>query len=155
MRELRERVGSEFPLWFPGVIAVVLDGDGRVLLHRRADNGRWAMISGILDPGEEPATGVVREVWEETGVRVVPESLTSVTVSPPVVHANGDHARYLELTFRCRAVGGHARVNDDESAEVGWFSRHALPPLAPGYRTRIDHALDERATAWFAGPETD
>ncbi|MFD9691906.1 hypothetical protein ACFWXO_39795, partial [Kitasatospora sp. NPDC059088] len=33
------------------------------------------------------------------------------------------------LTFRCRAVGGEARVNDDESLEVGWFGLDELPPI--------------------------
>lgn len=85
--------------------------------------------SGILEPGEEPALGIVRKGREETGVRVQPEAITSVTVSPPVTHGNGDRAQYLEVCFRCRPVSGTAHVNDDESLEVDWFSTDALPPL--------------------------
>ena len=39
-----------------------------MLLHRRSDTGKWALIGGALDPGEHPADGVVREVLEETGI---------------------------------------------------------------------------------------
>jgi hypothetical protein len=60
---------------------------------------------------------------------VVPELLSSVTVSPAFAYPNGDQVQYLELAFRCRAVGGQARVNDDESLEVGWFAQDALPEL--------------------------
>src|SRR4051812_501839 len=110
VRRLRAQVGGDELLWLPGVNAVVVDEYGQVLLHRRSDNGRWSLLSGILDPGEEPADGVVREVWEETGVVVEVERLSGVTVSPPRTHPNGDRVQYLELTFRCRLVSGHAHV---------------------------------------------
>lgn len=50
---LRRHVGHA-PLWLSGVSVVVRDDDGRLLLTRRADNGRWAVVSGVLEPGEEP-----------------------------------------------------------------------------------------------------
>ena len=52
----------------PGVSAVVVHDDGRLLLGRRSDNGLWAVVSGILEPGEQPAHAAVREVLEEGGV---------------------------------------------------------------------------------------
>src|SRR5450756_1873189 len=53
---LRSHIGKEL-LWMPGVSAVVVHEDGRLLLGRRADNGLWAVVSGILEPGEQPAVG--------------------------------------------------------------------------------------------------
>ncbi len=47
---LREQVGHGL-LWLPGVSAVVLDDQGRILLTHRADTERWAIVSGILEPG--------------------------------------------------------------------------------------------------------
>lgn len=149
LRDLRSVVGNR-PLWLSGVSAVVLDEEGRVLLGRRADTGRWSVISGILDPGEEPADAAVRECWEETGVEVVPERLTSVTVSPMLEYPNGDRSQYVELTFLCRAVGGEARVNDDESLEVGWFAPDALPALGESATRRLKHALSGNAEAHFS-----
>ncbi|KJK57533.1 NUDIX hydrolase [Saccharothrix sp. ST-888] len=140
LAELRSFVGTR-PLWLSAVTAVVLDEQGRLLLNRRSDNGRWALIGGILDPGEEPADAMVRECREETGVTVLPEALTSVTVSELQQYPNGDRAQYLDLTFRCRPLSGEARVNDDESFEVGWFELAALPELDEYARRRIDIAL--------------
>ncbi|WP_225752845.1 NUDIX domain-containing protein [Actinotalea sp. Marseille-Q4924] len=155
---LREQVGTD-PLWLPGVSAVVLDDDDRVLLGRRADNGRWAVVSGILEPGEEPAPAAAREVLEETGVEVEVVALTAVSVSDRVLYPNGDRAQYLDLCFWCRAVGGEAQVGDDESTEVGWFPLDALPkPLNPSSGPRIERTVafveavrrGERPEAWFA-----
>ncbi|MEV0492008.1 NUDIX hydrolase [Streptomyces atratus] len=149
---LRAVVGADHLLWLPGVNAVVRDGFGRVLLHRRSDSGRWSLLSGILEPGEDPAAGVVREVEEETGVRVVVERLAAVTVSPRVRHPNGDLAQYLELVFVCRPTGADqvARVADDESLEVGWFAPDAMPPLRESVRERIALALADQPLAWFS-----
>ncbi|MFD4536210.1 NUDIX domain-containing protein [Kitasatospora sp. NPDC058397] len=148
LADLRALVGTR-PLWLTAVVAVVLDDHGRVLLGRRADDGRWAPVGGILDPGEQPADGVVRECLEETGVVAVPELLASVTVSPQVTYPNGDVTQYLVLTFRCRAVGGEARVNDDESLEVGWYPLDGLPPMIEVEHERLRHALECEGSAVF------
>ena len=50
---------------------------------------------------------------------------------------NGDHAQYLDHTFRCRYVAGVPHVADDESLEVRWFPTTALPPMKPTLRERI------------------
>ncbi|MFB7667136.1 NUDIX domain-containing protein [Kitasatospora sp. NPDC056138] len=149
---LRAKVGSEVVLQIPGINAVVVGPEG-VLLQRSAETLEWSLLSGILDPGEEPAAGVVREVYEETGVWVVPERLAAVTVSGVVTHKNGDQAQYLELVFRCRPVSGEARVNDDESLEVAWFPVDALPAMAARMRERIDLALKNEPEAWFRAVE--
>jgi 8-oxo-dGTP pyrophosphatase MutT (NUDIX family) len=140
LAELRALVGTR-PLWLSTACVVVLDDQQRVLLGRRADTGRWALIGGIVDPGEQPADTAVRECFEEAGVRVAPEHLTSVTVSPEVTYPNGDQVQYLELTFRCRVVDGEARVNDEESLEVAWFTQDELPDLDDYSRERLELAL--------------
>jgi 8-oxo-dGTP pyrophosphatase MutT (NUDIX family) len=126
--DLRAHVGHQL-LSLSTAAGVVQDGAGRVLLVRRADNGAWTLPGGIIEPAEQPADAAVREVFEETGVVVVPETLSSVTVFQPITYPNGDQVQYLELTFRCRATGGQARVNDAESVEVGWYPLDGLPAM--------------------------
>ncbi|MGW6554571.1 NUDIX hydrolase [Streptomyces sp. NPDC055051] len=141
IRELRKTAGHQL-LFLPGVSAVVFDDRGRVLLGRRADTGAWAVIGGIIEPGEQPADCAVREVEEETGVLCVPERIILVeTLRKPVVYANGDICQFLDVTFACRAVGGEARVNDDESIDVGWFEIGALPEMKRFSHRRIEKAL--------------
>ena len=146
--DLRAVVGNR-PLWLSGVGAVIVGDDGRILLGQRVDDGRWSLIGGILDPGEQPAEGLVREVEEEAGVLVRPELLTSVTVSPVVSYPNGDCSQYLELTFRCRVVSGEARVNDDESLDIRWFEPDALPELEPRVLHRLTQALECKGETAF------
>ncbi|MEU0225488.1 NUDIX domain-containing protein [Streptomyces sp. NPDC006284] len=145
--DLRATAGHQL-LWLPGVTAVVFDDEGRVLLGRRSDNGRWSLIGGIPDPGEQPAACAVREVEEETAVRCAVERLVLVQALNPVTYENGDVCQFMDITFRCRAVGGEARVNDDESLEVGWFAVDALPDLGPFGQLRIKQALSDAPT-WF------
>lgn len=148
IRELRAGIGHEL-LFLPGVTAIVFDDEGRVLLGRRADTGRWAVIGGIPEPGEQPAETAVREVYEETAVRCAPERVVLVETREPIQYDNGDVCQFMDVTLRCRAVGGQARVNDEESLEVGWFAPDALPPLEEFGLTRIKLAAGEAPT-WFA-----
>ncbi|MFJ7129007.1 NUDIX hydrolase [Streptomyces sp. NPDC098101] len=148
IRTLRETAGHQL-LFLPGVSAVVFDDRGRVLLGRRSDNGRWAIIGGIVEPGEQPADCAVREVYEETAVRCEVERIVIVeTLRKPVVYPNGDQCQFMDVTFRCRAVGGEARVNDEESTEVGWFAVDDLPEMKRFSLLRIEKALADEPT-WF------
>lgn len=139
--DLRRQVGSDL-LWLPGVTAAILE-DSHVLMARRADNRRWALISGIVEPGEEPADCLVREAREEVGIDIEVQALACVGVSPVVTYPNGDRAQYLDLTFLCRHIGGTPRVADDESLEVGWIPLDALPhDMTGSSRERLAAALD-------------
>ncbi|WP_129311063.1 NUDIX domain-containing protein [Streptomyces sp. L2] len=149
IRTLRSTAGRQL-LWLPGVTAIVFDDDGRVLLGRRTDTRRWSVIGGIPEPGEQPAACAVREVFEETAVHCVAERVVLVQALKPVTYTNGDVCQYMDITLRCRAVGGEARVNDDESLEVGWFAVDALPDLNEFGRFRIKQALSPaEAPTWF------
>jgi 8-oxo-dGTP pyrophosphatase MutT (NUDIX family) len=145
---LREKVGHDL-LWLTGVTAVIVDDEGRVLLHQRSDTGQWALISGILEPGEQPAVAVVREAFEETGVHVEVDRITSVVSGRPGTYPNGDRVQFVDIAFRCRPVGGEARVNDDESLAVGWFAQDELPPLDDDHLGRLLQALKDEPDAYF------
>lgn len=144
---LREHIGTDL-LWLSGVTAVVCRGD-EVLLARRADNGAWTPVTGIIDPGEEPAEAAVREVAEETAVRAEPERLAMVSVTPVVTYPNGDRSQYLDITFRMRWLEGDPHPADGENTDVRWFHRDALPPMPKDSTERLRSALDDRATARF------
>jgi 8-oxo-dGTP pyrophosphatase MutT (NUDIX family) len=135
VQRLRRKIGTDL-LWLSGATAVVFDGQA-VLLVKRADNGAWTPVTGIVDPGEHPAQTATREVREETGVDCAAEELVWVNVTNPKTYPNGDQAQYLDHTFRCRYLGGTARVADDESSHVEWFDIDNLPPMDDVHKERI------------------
>ena len=147
---LRAKVGTA-PLWLSGVTAVVLRGD-EILLVRRADNGAWTPITGIIDPGEEPAVAAVREVAEEAAVQVTAERLVMVHVTGPVVYSNGDRSQYLDLVFRLGWDSGEPAPADGENTEARWFPVAAMPHLSADMRRRIQAAIDNRPEARFVQP---
>jgi len=145
--DLRRRVGHDL-LWMPGVTAVIRRDD-RVLLVRRSDNGRWTPVTGIVDPGEEPAVAARREALEEACVEVRVDRLASTGATAPMTYPNGDRSVYLDLTFACTWVSGEAAVGDEESTEVGWFDRDALPSMSEEMLARIDAAWSSEERARF------
>ena len=148
--DLRRRVGHD-PIPLAGVTAVVFR-DEKVLLGRRSDNGALTPVTGIVDPGEEPADAAVREVLEEAGVVVRATRLAWVHQMPRVTYANGDQCDFLDLTFRCEWVSGEPQPVDGELTEVTWFDLDALPAdLDPDMRRRIALAIAEDEPARFEG----
>ncbi|PQZ91041.1 DNA mismatch repair protein MutT [Arthrobacter sp. MYb227] len=145
--QLRSKIGTD-PLWLPGV-KVVLIHQERVLLVRRADNGRWTVPAGILEPGEEPALAAVREVFEETGVHCSIDRLLGVATTDEAIYPNGDRAQYLDVVMSATYVGGEARVNDDENLEVAWFEINDLPSVPPKHLRAIQWAQEPKNEGHF------
>lgn len=52
--------------------------DGRLLLERRMDCDCWGLIGGGRKKGESGLQNAVRELYEETGLRLAPDQLTFV-----------------------------------------------------------------------------
>jgi ADP-ribose pyrophosphatase YjhB (NUDIX family) len=139
-------------LFLPGVSGVVLDGPAgqeRLLLVRRADTGRWTLPAGIVEPGEQPADTLVREVLEETRVRIRVERLALLTVDDELTYPNGDRCQFLSMAFRCRYVDGEAQVGDEESTDVAWFDLAALPEISPREQRRLTVAMSPDVATVF------
>ena len=142
LQDLRRKTGPDLIL-FPAVVALVFNEAGEILLERRSDNGQWAVIAGIMEPGEQPAAAVVREVLEETGLHVVPERITGVYLSRVITYADGNQSQYIATAFRCRVVAGEPHVADDESLEVRYYPLDALPAMREEHVERIRHAAGD------------
>jgi len=128
IQTVRNKIGHDY-LFLPGVVVVVFDDAGRVLLNQRSDSGQWALISGIPEPGEQPADVAVRECFEETGVKIVVRGLVDAYTSSVFTHANGDVAQYLTVVYRAHKISGEPVVCDAESLAVRFFALDELPPI--------------------------
>lgn len=106
-----------------GVGAVIVDS-GRVLLVQRGREplkGHWTLPGGLLELGESLASGVIREVQEETGLEVEPVELVELVDR---IHREDDRVRYhyVIADYLCRVVGGTLRAASDAAA-VRWTER--------------------------------
>ncbi len=125
--------------------AAIIDENGSILLMRRSDNGLWVMPGGALEVGETPAEGVVREAYEETGIRCEPVALSGIYDS-----RRWDHKRIRHLykfTFLCRPLSKKQDKpsHEHETLDVRWFAQNDLPDdLYEGHRKRIEDAYKVR-----------
>jgi ADP-ribose pyrophosphatase YjhB (NUDIX family) len=132
----------------PAASAVVVDQDGRILLHRRADNELWSIPGGGMEIGETIAATIVREVEEETGLKVEPERLVGIYTNPGhvVAYDDGEVRQQFSICFACRIIGGQLVERADGSLEVGFFTAQEIEamPMHPSIRLRIAHYLEQR-----------
>jgi 8-oxo-dGTP pyrophosphatase MutT (NUDIX family) len=132
--------------------AITFDARGRVLLHRRTDNGRWALPGGAIEIGETAAEAVVREVGEETGYIVEVVRLVGVYSEPrhtTIKYPDGNICAYVAIAFECRVVGGSPTLSDETTA-VEWFDPTALPEaFHPGHVPRLQDALAKQVAAFY------
>jgi dATP pyrophosphohydrolase len=102
----------------------------QVLTLQRALDTRcpaaWETVHGRLEPGEEPEAGALREVFEETGLRV--ERLYNVTVQPFYLHPS--HTVQLAVVFAAFAGEGEVRLGAEHQAFHWRTVAEALASLA-------------------------
>jgi 8-oxo-dGTP diphosphatase len=123
----------------PCVGAVVRDARGRLLLVRRGHEpgmGQWSVPGGRIEDGETPQDAIVREVLEETGLRIELAGLAGVVERPA-----GRGTVYTIQDFYGRVAPGcdpeSVRAGDD-AAEAGWFTAEQVRSL-----NCVDGLLDE------------
>jgi 8-oxo-dGTP pyrophosphatase MutT (NUDIX family) len=106
-----------------GCSAAVFDGQGRILLTKRVDNGQWCLPGGAMDPGESAAEACEREVLEETGLSVRVKRLVGVYSHPDqlVVYPDGNKIQVVALHFEAEVIGGEPGLSN-ETSDFGYFS---------------------------------
>jgi len=136
----------------PGVAAVIPNGEGRILLQRRSDNGLWGLPGGSVEIGESVRDAIVREVREETGLSVEVVRLIGVYSDPRVqiVHyPDGNVVHYVSTLFACRIVAGDLRTCE-ETLALEFFDPADLPDdFLPMHRIRIQDALANSPAAFI------
>jgi 8-oxo-dGTP pyrophosphatase MutT (NUDIX family) len=136
-----------------GCSAVLFDETRtKVLLTRRKDNGSWCLPGGMIEPGETVSECCVREVWEETGLRVRVLRLTGVYSDPDtlVVYPDGNQAFIIVINFVVEFVGGKPGLSS-ETIDLGWFSvsEAVEMDLFHGHAQHLRDALAEQEAAFI------
>lgn len=122
----------------------------KVLLVKHKDFNKWLQPGGHIEDNETPEEAAIREVYEETGIKATligqhfPRE--DDLIRPLGIQCNrkenGD--RMIDILY----VGTPNNPNDplklnDESADIGWFSRHDLEEMSvfPDVKISVDHIL--------------
>jgi 8-oxo-dGTP pyrophosphatase MutT (NUDIX family) len=96
-------------------VIYIEDEQGRVLMGKRNDSGKWTSPGGHIETGEEPIEGALRELREETGL--VPSSIRLVTA-----HFVKEPALLLYLyEVRCDKYGCDPSKDPDEEVSSWEF----------------------------------
>jgi mutator protein MutT len=129
--------------------AVVWDGEGRVLLSRRASDpaaGKFDLPGGFVEEGEHPADCVVRELEEEAGITITDPELLGIWMDR--YEYKGRTVDTLNLYYSARIGEGDTPEPADDVAEFCWFA----PDDVPRDELAFEHITDV-LSAWRAWHE--
>ena len=136
----------------PGANTVLINESNQVLLHRRSDNGAWALPGGRMEIGESIEGCAVREMFEETGLRVKIKRLVGVYSDPKnyciLRYPSGYAVHYLIVVYEVEQIGGELLISG-ESTDLRYFDVDALPEgMMPSSRMRVLDTLQQRTEAF-------
>ncbi|MBI4090844.1 MAG: NUDIX domain-containing protein [Candidatus Komeilibacteria bacterium] len=127
--------------------AIVVNQSEQVLLVKHKKLGVWLYPGGHIEPHETPDEALVREVREETGLRVEIVSSRDRTLADKKADVSSLHIPYavlcerirgvkgcdhhLDLVYRCRILGPRTRLQRHavETEDIGFFGVEALDQL--------------------------
>jgi 8-oxo-dGTP pyrophosphatase MutT (NUDIX family) len=125
--------------------AIVLDRDGRVLLHRHKRLGIWLQPGGHVDPGETVAQAAIRETAEETGVHAVHPPGGPRLVHLDVHQGPRGHV-HLDVRYLLFADGSTSlRPEPGESPDVAWFDADGVAAVGDASLRSAVAAAGERS----------
>ena len=150
--KLRKIVGTRLIL-IPGARIVVHDRLERVLLELRSDFKRWGLPGGHQEVGDSSADTAIREVFEETGLRIRRPQVFGIASDPrheTITFPNGDRTQTVSVMFHASKPRGEPRFDPRETLELGWFALDDLPAnLMPNSRRTLKAFARYRRTGKF------
>ena len=115
-----------------GANAIITQGD-KLLLERRRDSDTWGLVGGGVKKQEEPLDAMVRETWEELGLRIPKQQFRKLAVygEPGRIAAYRDGSvwRMVIVVFSLELPKDAPLRISAESRELRWFTREELKDI--------------------------
>ena len=144
---IREKIGHDL-LILTGANVIILDDNNRVLLQKRR-SGSWGLLGGLLEISETLEDTAIREVYEESNLKISDLHLVNV-FSGPKYHFkldNADEIYVITSVYYTREFKGELIADNNESLELQFFKLHELPDLEEEYRDYIDYFINSEQPA--------
>lgn len=114
-------------------ISAIIEYNGEILLERRTDSNRWALIGGGLEIDESLEQGIIREIKEETSLNIEENQLCFWRIySDPsriVEYPDGNILRIITAVYLVKLENRHKLICSKESLELRYFSYNELKKL--------------------------
>jgi len=123
--------------------------NAKVLLVREKSDGLWTLPGGFADVGLSATENVIKEIREETGIRVSVTALYSVRHKAKQIY-EPDIRDFYKMFFLCRRVDAVPPKPGCEILDAAFFARNSLPQLSKG---RVIEGDIEAAFAFHENPE--
>lgn len=124
--------------YFQALVRVIFEENDKLLLMKRAKfkGGGYGLVGGHVDLGESPVEALIRETYEEVGLRIKAEDLDLVQV----LHRPKPDHEVMHLVFKARAWEGKARNREPKKCEtIDWFHWNELPKdLSPSTKVALE-----------------
>ncbi|KAF0820951.1 mutT/nudix family protein [Bacillus sp. ZZV12-4809] len=106
-KKLREKVGNEL-IFMPCAAGIVRNDLREILLPYKGNGEKWSLPAGAIELGEAPAEAVIRDVWEETGLNVLPKKLLGIFGGEDFryQYPTGHQVEYNVFMFECIIQSG-------------------------------------------------
>ena len=115
-----------------GANAIITCG-GRLLLERRRDSNTWGLIGGGVKKSESTIEGMIREIYEELGLRILPTQLRKLQVygEPGRIAAfqDGSVWRMVIVVYGLELVKEPELHISPESRELRFFTREEIADI--------------------------
>ena len=128
IKTLRQHIGHA-PIITIGVGVVIENSKGEILLQKRKDNGKWAIIGGGMEIGESFEEAIRREAKEEAGIELGELSLMAICNGQDrfITYPNGDIVYSSSIIFKTKTYDGKIVNDPEEVMEHKFFGRDSLP----------------------------
>lgn len=127
IKDIRKKIGHA-PIFCPGSGAVIYQ-NGKVLLQKRADNGKWSIHGGAVELGETYLQTLERELKEEINVKPINPQLMGIYTGKNFYfeYPNGDKIFDSLCVFLVEKYEGNLQKDDEEVTDLQWFDLENLP----------------------------
>lgn len=128
IKTLRQHMGHA-PILTIGVGVIVENDRGEILLQKRKDNGKWAIIGGGMEIGESFEEVIRREAREEAGIELGQLALLAICNGKDrfIEYPNGDIVYSTSIVFKTTSYEGEIVNDESEVLEHRFFGRENLP----------------------------